>query len=122
MSDFHPVTLFFILFESLGIWLWALIALALLLLAGMTAGVVRLRRAQRPASRALKAALLAGLAATVVFAFLVPVWTLAGPGALGAPVDVLFAVLLAFVPGGMIGAAVFAMMALRSNYRAAPVT
>ena len=33
MSDFNPVTLFFILSESLGGWLWVLVALAFLLLA-----------------------------------------------------------------------------------------
>jgi peptidoglycan/LPS O-acetylase OafA/YrhL len=105
MSDFNPVTLFFILSESLGIWLWAFLALALLLLAGIAAGVARLRRSDQPARRALKAAVLAGLATTIVFAFLVPVWTLAGPGALGAPIDILFAVLFALVPGVALGSA-----------------
>ena len=120
MSDFNPVTLFFILSESLGIWLWALVALAVVLLVGIAAGVVRLRRTDQPARRALMAAFLSGLAATVVFAFLVPVWTLAGPGALGAPVDVLFAVLLALVPGIAAGSAVFAGVALGSARRATP--
>lgn len=118
MSDFNPVTLFFILSESMRIWLWALVALALLLLAGIAVGIVRLRRTGRPARRALTAGLLTGLATTVVFTFLVPVWTLAGPGVLGAPVDFLFAVLLALVPGAAVGSAVFAGAALRSSYHA----
>ena len=119
MSDFNPVTLFFILSESMGGWLWALVALAVLLLAGIVAGIIKLRRTNQPARRMLIAALLAGLATTVVFAFLVPAWTLAGPGALGAPVDILFAVLLALVPGAAVGAAVFAGMALGCAGRAA---
>lgn len=118
MSDFNPVTLFFILSESMGIWLWALVALALLLLAGIAAGIVKLRRAGRPTRRALLAGLLAGLATVVVFTFLVPVWTLTGPGAFSAPVDILFAALFALVPGGVVGSAVFAILALRSSYYA----
>ena len=121
MSDFNPVTLFFILSESLGGWLWVLVPLVLLLLAAIVASVRKLRNNGTPARRPLVTALLAGLATTVVFTFLVPVWTLAGPGALGAPIDILFAVLIALIPGGAVAAALFAIMALVPNRRAAAI-
>jgi len=35
MSDFDPVTLFFIASESFGAWLWLLLGLAIALLAGI---------------------------------------------------------------------------------------
>ena len=121
MNDFNPVTLFFILSESIGGWLWALVALALLLLAAIVAGTIRLRKNGTPVRRLLVIALLAGLATTVVLTFLVPVWTLASPGALGAPIDILFAVLIALIPGGVVAAAVFASMALVPKRRAAAI-
>ena len=121
MSDFNPVTLFFILSESLGGWLWVLVPLVLLLLAAIVASVRKLRNNGTPARRPLVTALLAGLATAVVFTFLVPVWTLAGPGALGAPIDILFAVLIALIPGGAVAAALFAIMALVPNRRAAAI-
>ena len=45
MSDFNPVTLFFILSEGMGGWLWLLLGAALLLLCGIVFGLTRLRRA-----------------------------------------------------------------------------
>ena len=113
MSDFNPVTLYFILYEGMGAWLWALLALGLLLVAGIVFGVVRLRRARRPAKRPLMMAFAVGLAATIVFTFLVPVWTLAGPGALGTPVDYAASFLLALVPGATFGATAFFLAAMR---------
>ncbi|MCK9550867.1 DUF5368 family protein [Aquamicrobium sp.] len=121
MNDFNPVTLFFILSESIGAWLWVLVALAAVLLAGILAGIMKLRSTGMPARRPLVTALLTGLVTTVVFTFLVPIWTLAGPGALGAPIDILFAVLIALIPGGVAAAAVFAIMALVPNRRAAAI-
>lgn len=118
MSDFDLATIYFILSESMGIWLWVLLALALVLLAGIVTGVVRLRKTDRPAKRPLTIALVTGLATTAIFTFLVPVWTLTGPGAFSAPVDYLFAVLLALVPGAIAGSAVFAILALGSARRA----
>lgn len=118
MSEFNPVTLYFILHEAMGGWLWLLLALALLLLFGIVSGLQRLRHAGRSARRPLTAALAMGLAATVVFTFLVPVWSLAEIGALGAPVDYVFAVLLALVPAGIIASAVFSMAAHRCAGRA----
>lgn len=121
MSDFDLTTIYFILAESMGGWLWVLVALALLLLAAILAGIMKLRSTGAPGRRPLVTALLTGLATTVVFTFLVPVWTLAGPGALAAPIDVLFAVLIALIPGSVVAAAVFASMALVPNRRAAAI-
>lgn len=120
MSEFNPVTLFFILREGMGIWLWLLMALAAVLLAGIVLGFLRLRRAGQPAKRPLLAALAAALAVATVFTFLVPMWSMSGPGALGAPVDYLFAFLIALVPGGIAGAAVFFLAATRCAGRARP--
>ena len=44
---------------------------------------------------------------------LVPAWTSTSAGALAAPVDYLFAVLFALVPGSMVGALVFFLAANR---------
>lgn len=120
MGDFNPVTLFFILREGMGIWLWLLMALAAVLLAGIVIGFARLRRAGQPAKRPLLMALAVGLATAVLFTFLVPMWSLSSPAALGAFVDYLFAFLIALVPGGIAGAAVFFLAALRCAGRAKP--
>ncbi|MFC5384616.1 DUF5368 family protein [Aquamicrobium segne] len=121
MSDFDLTTIYFILSESMGGWLWGFVALALLLLAAIVAGIMTLRKNDTPARRPLVAALVAGLVTTIIFTFLVPIWTLAGAGALAAPIDVLFAVLFALVPGGVVGSAVFVIMAFASNRRVAAI-
>lgn len=56
-----------------------------------------------------------------IFTFLVPIWTLAGAGALAAPIDVLLAILFALAPGGVVGSAVFAIIAFASNRRVAAI-
>ena len=113
MSDFDLTTIYFILAESMGMWLWALAGLAVVLGIGIIAGIMRLRTAGRPAKRPATAALIAGGVATAIFIFLVPVWTSTSAGALAAPVDYLFAVLIALVPGSMVGALVFFLAANR---------
>lgn len=118
MSDFNPTTIYFILAESMGFWLWALLALALVLLAGIVTGIVKLRGAGRPARRPLTAALVTGLLTTVAFTFLVPSWTLTGPGALTGPIDYAFAFLFALMPGGIVGSAVFFLAAMKCAGRA----
>ncbi len=118
MNDFNLTTIYFILSEGMGFWLWALVALALVLLAGIVAGFVKLRGAGRPAKRPLMAALVTGLLTTVVFTFLVPAWTLTGPGALSAPIDYVFAFLFALVPGGIVASAVFFLAAMKCAGRA----
>ena len=87
MSDFNPVTLFFILSESMGGWLWLLLVAAVLLLGGIAFGLGRLRRAGRPAKRPLMAAAIVGTVATIVFTFLMPAWTLAGIDAFASALD-----------------------------------
>ncbi|MFC5386490.1 hypothetical protein ACFPLB_10980 [Aquamicrobium segne] len=115
MSDFDLTTIYFILSESMGGWLWGFVVLAVLLLAAIVAGIMTLQKNGTPARRPLVAALGAGLVTTIIFTFLVPIWTLAGAGALAAPIDVLFAALFALVPGGVVGSAVFIIMAFASN-------
>lgn len=118
MSDFNPVTLFFILSESMGVWLWLLVAAGLLLLAGIVFGLSRLRRAGRSARRPLTAAAIVGLVATAVLTFLMPAWTLAGTDAFASGLDIAIAVLLALVPGAMLAALVFTLASLRCASRA----
>jgi hypothetical protein len=117
MSDFNPVTLFFILSESLGGLLWLLLAVAALLLVGIVFGVSRLRGVGRPAKRPLTAALVVGAVATIAFTFLLPRWTLTDTGAFASALDVAIAVLLALVPGVMIASLVFTMASLRCAAR-----
>lgn len=117
MSDFNPVTLFFILSEAMGGWLWLVVGLALVLLGGVAYGLARLRRAGRPAKRPLMAATVVGLAATAIFTLLMPAWTLADLGAFASALDVAMAVLLALVPGVMIAALVFTLASLRCASR-----
>jgi len=119
MADFNPVTLYFILYESLGAWLFALAGAAFLLLAGVIAMALRLRRADRPARRPVMAASAAAVLATAVFFFMVPGWTLSGIDALSGAVDILFATLLALVPGLAAGAIVFMLAAGRCAARGA---
>ncbi|TWG55325.1 hypothetical protein [Aminobacter sp. J44] len=113
MADFNPVTLYFILYESMGVWLFILAGVAILLLVGVIMMTLRLGRTGRPAKRPAMAAIAAALVVTVVFFFLVPGWTLAGIGALSGVVDYAFAALLALVPGVAAGAIVFMLAARR---------
>lgn len=117
MSDFNPITLFFILSESLGGFLWLLIGAAVLLFAGIVFGLTRLRRVGRPARRPLMAAAVMGTVATIVFTFLLPRWTLTDTGAFASALDVGIAVLLALVPGVMIASLVFTLASLRCASR-----
>ena len=117
MSDFNPITLFFILSESLGGFLWLLLAAAVLLPCGIVFGLTRLRRVGRPARRPLMAATIMGTVATIVFTFLLPRWTLTDTGAFASALDVGIAVLLALVPGVMIASLVFTMASLRCASR-----
>lgn len=117
MSDFNPVTLFFILSEGMGGWLWLLLAAAVLLLCGIVFGLTRLRRAGRPAKRPLMAAAIMGTVATTVFTFLMPSWTLVGVDAFASGIDYAGAIALALIPGAMIAALVFTMASLKCASR-----
>lgn len=119
MSDFNPVTLFHILHESMGVWLWLLLGLALVLLVGIVRAALTLRRAGRPMKRPFLAALIAGLVVAVIATFAKPVWTLADFGALHAAIDYAIAFLLALVPAGVVAALVFMLAATRCANRGA---
>ncbi len=117
MSDFSPVTMFFILYESLGVWLWLLLGLALVLLTGTVASALKLRRVGAVMKRPLIAAAIIGVAVAVATTFVVPNWTLTDTGALSAPVDYIVAFLFALVPGAIVAALIFIIVA--SRYKAA---
>jgi hypothetical protein len=111
MSDFDPVAIFFILHESMGVWLWLLLGAALVLLAGMVLSVLRLRRAGRSAMRPVVAASVVGLIVAVAATFAVPAWTLADAGALSAAIDYVVAFLFALVPAAFVAGLVFMLAA-----------
>ncbi len=115
MSTFDPVTLLFILHETMGAWLWVLLATALALLAGIVSAVVKLRRARCPVARHLWIAVAVGLIAAVGLTFAVPIWSLADPGALTGLVDYLIAFSIALVPGAIVAALVFMLAARRCH-------
>lgn len=115
MSDFDPVTVFFIVRESMGAWLWPLLALAVMLLIGFVASALKLRRAGQSVKRPILAALVVGLVVAVAATFIVPGWTLADVSALGAAVDYVFAFLFALVPGTIVAVLVFILTARRAS-------
>lgn len=119
MSDFNPESLFFILYESIGLRLWLLLALAAVLLIGVVVSAFKLSRAGRSMKRPLLAALIAGLVVALAAAYVVPVWTLADVGALGAAIDHAFAFLIALVPGAIVAALIFMLAARRCASRGA---
>lgn len=113
MSDFNPMALFFILYESMNVWLWVSLGLALVLVVGIVVSALKLYRVGRSMARPIVAALTAGLIAAAVATFLVPVWTLADIGALSGALDYAFAFLFALVPGTVAAALAFMLAARR---------
>lgn len=73
------------------------------------------------AQAAVVAALIVGLIVAVTSAFAVPGWTLADIGAFSAVVDYAFVFLLALVPGAIVAALAFIIMARRCTSRNAVV-
>lgn len=122
MSDFDPVAIFFILHESMGVWLWLLLGAALVLLAGIVMSVLRLRRAGRSVMRPIIAASVIGLIVAVAATFAVPGWTHADAGALSAAVDYVVAFLFALVPAAFVAALVFMLAARLCAARAPAVS
>lgn len=121
MTDFDPIALYAILAESMGVWLWVLIAIAAVLLAGMVTGALRLRASTAGWRRPLLAALIGGLVATALAFWFVPAWSLADHGALAAPIDYLAALAIALVPGAMAAALLFSLasrLCARRRHRA----
>lgn len=117
MSDFNPASLFFILYESMGAWLWVLLGLALALLVGIVMSALKLHRADLPMRRPLTAAIVVGLIASIASTFAMPAWTLADVGALSGTLDYVFAFLFALVPGAVVAALVFMLAARRCTSR-----
>jgi hypothetical protein len=111
MSKFDPITLYFIIFESMGIWLWLLGCFAFVLLVGVFASALRLRRGGRSSGRSILTGAATGIATTIIAFFLIPSWTLAGIDALNGPIDYAVAFLLALVPGIFAGALGFTLAA-----------
>jgi hypothetical protein len=97
----------------MGAWLWVLLGAALVLLAGVASGIARLRRAGRSVARPIGVAVAIGLILAAGLTYVVPIWTLADPGALSAPIDYAIAFLLALVPAGMASALIFSLASRR---------
>lgn len=115
MSDFHPVALYFIASETLGLWFWPLIVLTLLIVLGVIIGAVRLRLAERPARNSVRFALVSGLIVTAIAWFMVPGWSLADRAAYNGALDVAASILLALVPGVLAGGAAFWLASRRAS-------
>ncbi|MBX3521008.1 MAG: hypothetical protein KF835_13430 [Xanthobacteraceae bacterium] len=107
MSDFNPVSLFYILYESFGVWLWILLTLAVLLLAGVFASARKRLRVGGSLKRPFIAAFVVCGVVAALMTFVVPYWTLASPSALSAGIDYLFAFLAALIPGAIAGGITF---------------
>lgn len=115
MSDFHPVALYFIASETLGLWFWPLIVLTLLIVLGIIVGAVRLRLAERPARGSVRFALGSGLIVTAIAWYLVPIWSLADRGSYNGVLDVVASIMVALIPGVLAGGAVFWLAARRAS-------
>lgn len=119
MNDFNPITLFAISYETMGVWTWLALFVALLLLAGIVTGILKLRNAKRSPKRPIMAALFMGVGATLAFSFVVPRWTLAQSGSLNGAVDYLAVILLAMIPGAAVASMVFSIASRRCAVRGA---
>lgn len=117
MQDFNPLALFAIMYEAMGIWLWILLAVALLLLIGVVSGAIGLRRVAAPWRRPLLAALIGGIAVTALAAWFVPGWSQAAPGSLRGAVDYAVVTAIALVPGLMAAALAFSLASRRCARR-----
>ncbi|MGE4369524.1 MAG: hypothetical protein AB7E12_07575 [Burkholderiaceae bacterium] len=113
MSDFNPVSVFYIAWETLAAWFWPLLVAGVALFIGVMLGLRRLRKARRSATRPVVVALLWGLAATALGTLALPYLTHAPVGVLASLVDFLVAFLLALVLGAAVFAVAFTVAAHR---------
>lgn len=113
MSDFNPISLFYIISEIFSVWLWPLLIVALLLLWGVVSSFKKLRRRGLSAGSALLAGLLAGLVAAVLATWLLPYSSHAELSAFSALIDFLAVMGMALVVGLGAFAFVFTLMARR---------
>ncbi|OXR50046.1 hypothetical protein PuT2_04570 [Pusillimonas sp. T2] len=113
MSDFNPLSLFYIVSEIFSVWFWPLLIITLLLLWGVVSSFKKLRRRGLSAGGALFAGLLAGFIATVLATWLLPYSSHADLSAFTAFVDFLAVLAMALVAGLGAFALVFTVMARR---------
>lgn len=117
MQGFDPVAIWAIIRETLGLWLWPLLALAPVLLLAVTAGALRLRAAAGRWRRPLIAALVGGTIATAISFLLVPGWSHARLSALAAPVDVVIALAMSLLPGAVVAGVIFSLVSITCTRR-----
>ena len=113
MSDFNPLSIFYIASEVFGAWFWPLVVVALVLLYGVVSGFRRLRRRGLSVGGPLFGGLLVGLVATVFAAWWVPASTDASVSALGGVIDYLMVIAMALAIGLGAFALVFSILARR---------
>lgn len=95
MSDFNPVSLYFIAHASLGIWFWPVVIVLILLVLGSLTGWRALRRVERSARRPLMASGLVWIAATIAVTLALPWWTGASLTSYNSVLDVFLAIIMA---------------------------
>lgn len=117
MSDFNPLSIFYIASEVFGAWFWPLVVVALVLLYGVVSGFRRLRRHGLSAGGAMFVALVVGLVATVFAAWWVPASTDASVSALGGFIDYLLVIAMALAIGLGVFALVFSVLARKRANR-----
>ena len=113
MSDFNPLSLFYIASELFGSWFWPLVVVALLLLYGVVSGFRGLRRRGLSAGSPLLGGLVVGLVATVLATWWVPQSTHAELSAFTSMLDYLMVIALALAIGLGVFALVFSILARR---------
>ena len=111
MSDFNPLSMFYIASEIFGTWFWPLVVIALVLLYGVVSGFRRLRQRGLSAGGPLFGALVAGLVVTIFAAWWVPASTDSGFSALGGFIDYALAIGMALAIGLGAFALVFSVLA-----------
>ncbi len=111
MSDFNPLSMFYVVFEMFGAWFWLLVVIALALLYGVVSGFRLLRRRGLSVGAPLFGGLVVGLVATVLAALLLPASTSASVSALGGVIDYIMLVVMALVIGLGVFALVFSVLA-----------
>lgn len=106
MNDFNLVSLFYIALETLTVWFWPTVIVALLLVLGVVTGFRSLRKYGKSAGKPLFASLVAGLLGTAVGIAMLPSLTGASLSDLSGAVDY---ILLLFMATGF-GLAIFALV------------
>ena len=113
MSDFSPVSLFYMAWATLQHWFWPMVIAVVLLVLGVAFSLRSLRRNKRSAARPVLAGVLAGLVATAVATVLFPYATHSDLSALGTAIDFITALGLALILGLAVFAAIFTVVAWR---------